>query len=97
MTVQIQIMSEDMALLQYMFHKILLQKLPLPNTFSEAGGIFMNLILSTIGEASRLNITPKKLSSDEKHAYQTILLHSVKRLLGLGLGHLITTLRGLYN
>lgn len=100
-TVQIWVISEDVALLQYMFHKILLQKLPLPNTFSAAGGLFMNLILGTVWEASRLNITPlpppKKTPSDEKHTHQTILLHSFKRLLGLELGHLIITLCGIHN
>lgn len=54
-----------------MFHKILLLKLFLPNTFPLQQGEF--LFGGTIGIVSRPNITRKNLPSDEKHTHQIII------------------------
>lgn len=72
MTIQIWMISEDEAPLQYMFHKILLLKLFLPNTFPMQQGDFY--LRGTIEIDFRLNIIPKAFLLMRKHTHQAIVV-----------------------
>lgn len=72
MTIQIWMISEDEAPLQYMFHKILLLKLFLPNTFPMQQGGF--LFEGYNRNRFQAEYYSKSFSSDEKHTHQAIVV-----------------------